>query len=240
MLVYNVPKIAVTLCAAALFLSACGSSSSTSQSGVLSASSINLRMAEADAAFLKVVGDGTDENPGFAGTKFDAIPTSGSAVYRGFSTVEINDGDDMVLDAVGIANVNVNFGATGTEDVVTGNLRNMRAVNANGDTGYVSGELLLSGGAIGKDFDDAPDDARQNSLFSDYAGTLTVLGETYGLAGELQGQLHGTRTNEGARSVVRGVSLSDEDSAVAASVSGLTANISVTADNELPEAVVAP
>lgn len=192
-------------------------------------------MTAADTQILKVIGDGTADNPGIPGTAFARIPTEGTAVYRGVSTVMISNGDDMVLDAVGIANVNVDFGATGDADVVTGNLRNMRAMNADGEAGFVDGELLLSGGEIGKraDVEGETNTSRQNSLFADYAGSLTAFDETYAMAGELQGTLRGTRTNEGARSVVRGVDLSATDVTVAVEgQTGLTADIVVAADND--------
>jgi hypothetical protein len=146
----------------------------------------------------------------------------------------ISNGDDLVLDAVGIANVNVDFGAVDDADVVTGNLRNMRALNADGDAETVTGELILSGGEIGKRADVAgvENTSTANSLFADYAGSLSAFGETYGLSGELAGKLRGTRTNEDARSVVRGVDLSATGVDVAGSVSGLTADIMVAADND--------
>jgi hypothetical protein len=232
--VINFSKVAISASVAALFLSACSStSSSTDTSGVLSAASVNDRMTGADTQILKIIGDGTADNPGIPGTGFSRIPTEGTATYRGISAVVISNGEDMVLDAVGISNVNIDFGAADDESVVTGNLRNMRAFNAAGEAERVIGELLLSGGNIGKDFDDAPETARQNSLFADYAGNLTAFGQTFGISGELEGKLRGTRTNENARSVVRAVDLADTDVAVTAGQTGLTADIMVAADNDI-------
>ena len=234
MSVIKFSKVAMSVSAAALFLSACSSGGSSSGGGVLSSNEVSTRMSAADAQILKVIGDGTADNPGISGTAFERIPTEGTAVYRGVSTVMISDGDNMVLDAVGIANVNVDFGAAEDADVVTGNLRNMRAMDADGNATFVDGELLLSGGEIGKrpDVEGVDNTSRANSLFADYAGSLSAFGETYGLAGELQGTLRGTRTNEDARSVVRAVDLSVADASVAGSVSGLTADITVAADND--------
>lgn len=237
--VINFSKVAISASVAALFLSACSSNSSngsnspsTDTSGVLSAAAVNERMTSADAQILKIIGDGTANNPGIPGTGFSRIPTAGKASYRGVSTVMISDGGNMVLDAVGISNVNVNFGAAAGESVVTGNLRNMRALNAAGEAERVEGELLLSGGNIGKDFDGAPVTARQNSLFANYAGNLTAFGETYGIRGELEGKLRGTRTNTDKLSVVRAVELADTGAAVTAGQAGLTADIMVAADND--------
>jgi hypothetical protein len=191
-------------------------------------------MSLADTEFLKVIGDGTADNPGISGTAFPRIPTEGTATYRGVSTVVISNGDEMVLDAVGIANVNVDFGAEDDADVVTGNLRNMRALNDAGEAEYVDGELLLSGGEIGKraNVEGETNTSRANSIFADYAGSLEAFGESYGLSGELQGKLRGTRTNEDARSVVRAVDLAATDVSVASATSGLTADILVAADND--------
>lgn len=131
------------------------------------------------------------------------MPTTGSAEFRGYSAIFIDpvlatDDDDVVM--LGDVTMTVTFANSGT---VTGTADNFDAVLGDGPTGRlasVSGSIAIGGNnsAIG-------DNRDANEWNSDYAGTLTVEGETYTITGDLDGGFLGNRPGRPPATYIKGI-----------------------------------
>lgn len=167
--------------------------------GVLSACS-KIAEAEEAASFaeraervneqrLRVLGDSALGISGLSGTVFDAVPTSGSATYRGSAFLGITNiataiaTDPAIL--VGDSTLTLDFG--NPDDAVTGGVGNFRQTRSGDVSLNVPGQLTFTNGVIGGD--------AANDLAFDFAGDVTADGAGFVLSGRAEGKLRGTRTN---------------------------------------------
>ncbi len=145
----------------------------------------------------------------FPGTAYTAMPTSGSATFQGYAVIGIDpvpgpQGDDLAI--LGDLELTAEFDGRGR---VTGVADNMSAQTGSSGQSAVEGSIHIGArdSQIGHDAG-APDRLlRPNEWVADYGGTLDVDGSRYTLAGELDGQFHGTQV--GQDSVIRGVTGAD-------------------------------
>lgn len=172
---FRTPFLALT---GALSLAACGGSgesTSVSKPGpVVSANPFDVfasRSAEHDAARIEKQGQ---FHTAFTGGEF---PTSGNATFEGtWENVLDATGTPTVL--LGEATIEADFAAR----TVSGGVTDFVGQVGGGATGFYSGDVTLSNGAIGKD--PAVAGSVQNDLRFDYGGVLTGNGQTVTLSGE--------------------------------------------------------
>ena len=173
---------------------------------------------------LRVLGDpilGIEQMPG---TVFESIPQTGTATFTGTAFVGIENRDRRtdVYALVADARVVVDFSRP--DDAVSGGVTNFRQTRINNTSLFVPGELAFDDGRIGS--------IDPNDLSFDYAGSVTAGGTAFGLQGRLAGKLRGTRSDPlPVESVVRAISVRDDDVAMTGGGGRYTASISVIAEN---------
>lgn len=186
-------------------LAACGGSSTQSAADKFTD---DLRQSVADAERIVAI----------PGTKFAAMPTSGSATFNGAAAILIDpvfetDRDDIAI--VGEARLTANFGAR----TMTGEITNMQGATNFGpnegdlDLVDVGGKITIGGNQslTGNDPDDNLQD-RPNQWYSDYEGDLDIDGDTYGVGGFLLGDFRGTRVNPASgESPIKAITGADYD-----------------------------
>ena len=195
---------------------ACSSSTST-ESGVSGASGgatpptlvETVRLGNlADNDITRIAGNGV--SGGIPGTAFVPLnaTTEGSATYTGPGVVSIftrtvngsNTLDESVVDMLGTATVTFDF----AEDAFTGRIRDMIAVNADGETDIVQGRVRIDNGG------QADVENRPTLLEADAEGNLEAFGTTYDIEVGVEGLLRGTNTEAPDDIPVRAISLSGE------------------------------
>lgn len=115
------------------------------------------------------------------------LPTSGHAVYQGYSTINLPM-DGTTVPYAGDLNLTVTFAPTPTP--VVGSMRNFIGLE---------GQLLIGNGTIYRDADPDVD----LTFDADLTGTLTKGGDSYALNGTVAGDFRG-RTQSGVTGVVYG------------------------------------
>lgn len=235
MLYSSTRPIAAVALLATFALGACGSSPSTS-GGTLGTSggAVAPTLLEAvtfDSLAIqdqtRIAGDGT--TVGIPGTAFGPLnaTTTGKATYRGPGVVNVfervmdgnNTTDTTVVDMLGTAAVEFDF----ETDTFDGRIFDMFAVNLEGETDLVGGELTVANGG------QADPAGRPTLLEADATGSLEAFGTTYDIEVGLEGLLRGTNTNADDDIPVRAISLSGEGT-VAGSM--LLSEISIVGDKD--------
>ena len=154
------------------------------------------------------------EIDGFARTRFDAVPTSGTARFVGFADITIDPDptrQDDNIGAIGDARIVADFAAS----TVTGSVTNMSAVigvagiPTAADFVPVAGQINLGNGdtQIGSA---GAATLSPNEFITGYEGTMMLQDETYRIIGDLDGYFVGTRINlTGAQVPIRGLYAED-------------------------------
>jgi hypothetical protein len=190
-------------CAALVFTAACGGSGSA----VVTPPTFVERAKAIEALSVKLLGDEDANIAGLAATRFDAIPTNGSASFTGSGAgiILLSEADERFVGLIGDARVVANF-STGT---FSGGLTNIEAAQLQGtetpsDPGIVAtdvtGRIALSGGSI-----------VNNQFNTNYAGSLGIDGVNYQVLGYADGRFLGTRVGVVDRSLIKALALVDED-----------------------------
>lgn len=173
---------------------------------------------------VRVLGDPLVGRSALPGTAFDAVPTTGSATFRGTTFFGARDttGGDAGFVLVGDTTATLNFAAP--DDGVTGTLDNFRQLQRSDISSPVSGQITLRNGRIGDD--------RPNSLSIGYGGQLRVEGTDFQVSGRMEGRMRGTRTNPAeGQSTVRAISAADLDTMVTGGDVSLQASITIIGEN---------
>lgn len=198
------------------FSAACSSSSSSVSSGLAGASGqaaptlvevVRLgNLAEDD--FTRIAGNGV--TGGIPGTSFDALNATetGTATYTGPGNVNVftrtvngsNTIDESVVDMLGTSSVTFDFAS----DEFSGRIRDLIAVDENGNTDVVSGQIRIANGS------QADVESRPTLLEADATGNLEAFDTTYSIAVGLEGLLRGTNPNAPDDIPVRAISLAGE------------------------------
>lgn len=216
-----------------VLLSACGGSS-TSGGGVAGlagfANAPSIQEAErlvdlAESDFERLIGEGEEctkaADTCMPGTKFEAIPETGTATYTGPGAVSIfertvvrdADGnvtlteDTEVVGMLGTSRITYDFAA----DTFSGTIEDMFAVDGKTlNTDLVAGEVVISQGT-------QANPKRPTLLNARATGTLEAFGDEYEIDVDLEGLLRGTNTNAEVDIPVRALTLEGHDGKVAGS-----------------------
>lgn len=160
------------------------------------------------------------------GTKFERIPTAGSATFTGPGQVDVFAVSGTaaapvrtdVVNMLGLATVTYDF----AEDEFTGRIRDLVATNAADEVGLVDGIIIIENGG------QADEVARPTLLEADATGAVAAFGTTYDVTVGLEGLLRGT--NPGADIPVQALTLEGENGTVAGST--LLVDVSVAGDKD--------
>ncbi len=160
------------------------------------------------------------------GTAFAQIPTADSATFTGPGTIDIIEVSGTaaapletdVVNMVGLATVTYDF----AEDVFSGRVSDLVAVNADDEIGLVDGFILIDEGG------QANQQARPTLLEAEASGTLSAFGTSYDIEVGLEGLLRGTNPNVAIP--VQALTLEGENGTVADS--DLVVEMSVAGDKD--------
>ncbi len=171
---------------AVLMLAGCGGGGGgTSGGGGGGGAGIDPRLARIDiyeAQRLRVLGDPGAGVMGMPLTEDANVPVTGSAEYTGSASIILETMPDAAL-IVGDATVAMDFAA----NEVTGEMDNFLGTDPNGNIRNFDGRLTINAGRIG--------DATPNAWSLDYAGTVSAPGQSYVMAGTVEGEFLGDRAS---------------------------------------------
>jgi hypothetical protein len=172
----------------------------------------------------RVIGDPLLGREGLSGTAFDAVPTSGDAVFKGVVFLAAIDptNENAGFALVGRSDVTVEFGSG--RNNVRGTLDEFQSSREGDGILDVSGSLQLQNGVVGA--------AQRNGFTLDYSGDVTVEGNRYAVVGDLNGRFRGTRTEPNAgQSKVRAIAALDVNGSVRGNGERLTGRMTIVAEN---------
>jgi hypothetical protein len=144
---------------------------------------IDPRLARIDiyeAQRLRVLGDPGAGVMGMPVTEDANVPVSGSAEYTGSASIILETMPDAAV-IVGDARVAMDF----TLNEVTGEMDNFLGTDPNGNLRNFDGRLTINEGSIG--------DATPNAWSLEYAGTVSAPGQSYVMAGTVEGEFLGNQ-----------------------------------------------